>query len=124
MDQTVLVNSGQALVTALDNTDLKPRFAMWVHSPDQGTWKLWIVPGAATRDAREFYRQVSQVISKNRVRLGGIDASDTEMVADSHPALKGLAKFIRAPGLNAIAFSGNTFDGFYMPDGIILRSDL
>lgn len=124
MDQNILVKSGQALVKALDEASVSPRMAMWVHNADTDTWKLWLVPPKGMNDKREFYRKLSEIISKNRVEFGGIDASDTEMVSDSHPAMKGLGRFINAPGLGNISFSGNRFNGFYLPDGIILRSNL
>lgn len=124
MDQNTLVASGHALLTALDRDGLSPRIAMWVHNTDTDTWKLWIVPPKNMNDKHEFYRRVSVVVSQNRAALGGIDASDTEMVSDNHPAMQGIGRFMRAPGLNNIHFSGNRFNGFYLPDGIILRSEL
>jgi hypothetical protein len=124
MDQNVLVSGGQAVVKALDSEGIPPRVAMWVHNTDTDTWKLWIVPPAGMKDKHEFYRRVAAIISKHRTDFGGIDTSDTEMVLDSHPAMKGLRKFIKAPGLGSIYFSGNRFNGFYLPDGIILRVDL
>jgi len=124
MDQSILVTSGHALVKALDDAGLPPRAAMWVHNSDTDTWKLWLVPSEGTVDKREFYRQLSEIVSKKRVELGGIDSSDTKMILDSHPAAKGLRKFIKAPGLESIQFPGNRFNGFYLPDGIILRVDL
>ena len=124
MDQSVLVSSGQSLVRAMDHSGLSPRIAMWVHNSDTDTWKLWLVPPPGLDDKREFYRRVAEVISKNREQLQGIDVSDTEMVLDSHPAMRGLCRLFRSPGLGVISFYGNRFNGFYLPDGIILRSDL
>jgi hypothetical protein len=124
MDQNVLVSSGHELVKALDAAGLRPRIAMWVHNTDTDTWKLWVVPPAGLKDKHEFYRRVSEIVSKNRAALGGIDASDTEMVSDTHPAMKGLGRFLKMPSLGSAYFSGNRFNGFYLPDGIILRSDL
>lgn len=124
MDQNTLVSAGHALVKALDAIGLNPRVAMWVHATDTDTWKLWIVPPAGLTDKQEFYRRVSEVASKDPAALGGIDASDTEMVLDSHPAIKGLRGFMRMPGLGNAYFSGNRFNGYYLPDGIILRIDL
>jgi hypothetical protein len=46
------------------------------------------------------------------------------MVLDTHPAIKGLGKFIKAPGFGSAYFSGNRFNGFYLPNEIILRIDL
>ena len=124
MDQNTLVSAGHTLVKALDAIDLVPRVAMWVHATDTDTWKLWIVPPVGLTDKQEFYRRVSEVVSQNRVALGGIDASDTEMVLDSHPAVQGLRGFMSMPGLGSVYFSGNRFNEFYLPDGIILRIEL
>lgn len=124
MDQNTLVSAGHALVKALDKANQPPRVAMWVHNTDTDTWKLWIVPPPGLTNKHEFYRLVSEIISKHRPELGGIDASDTEMVLDTHPAMRGLGRFIKQPGLGSTFFTGNRFNGFYLPDGIILRVDL
>ena len=124
MDQSALVNSGQALVRELDAAGLKSRFAMWVHNTDIDTWKLWIVPPKEMKDRHHLYRRISEIVSKHRSEVGGLNASDIEIVFDTHPAIEGLKSFIRAPGLGSIHFSGNMFNNFYLPDGIILRSDL
>lgn len=97
---------------------------MWVHNEDTGTWKLWIVPRASLKDKADFYRRVSGIVSRNRNTFGSIDASDTEFVPDTHPAVKGLKNFIRVEKLGSVFFSGNTFNNYYLPDGIILRSVL
>jgi hypothetical protein len=124
MDQNTLVSSGQALVAALDSEGFRPRLAMWVHNTDTDTWKLWLVPPAGKKDQADFYRRIARIVSAHRTELGGLDAGDTEMMLDNHPAVKGLGRFVRLPGLGSISFSGNRFDGFYVPDGIILRTDL
>lgn len=125
MDQAVLVKSGHTLVNELDKTGHPPQIAMWVHSPDTETWKLWIVPSNdLASDKHAFYRVVAQTISKLRRELGDFSASDVEMASMSHPAMKGIASFINAPGLIEARFSGNQFNGFYLPDGIVLRSDV
>jgi len=124
MDQSTLVTGGHALVKRLDVAGLRPRLAMWVHNTDTDTWRLWIVPPPGRTDKREFYRTVAQILSKDRAAFGDIDASDTEMILDTHPAMNGLKKLLRAPDLTSIHFSGNKFNGFYVPEGIILRLDL
>lgn len=123
MDQNSLVSGGQELIKALDASGFSPRLAMWVHT-DTDTWKLWIVPPVGFKDKHEFYRRLAEIVAKNRDKLGGIDASDTEMILDTHPAAQGLKRFIRMPGLGMAHFYGNRFDGFYLPDGMILRSAL
>ena len=122
MDQTVLVSSGHALLRALDDARLSPRLAMWVHSSDTDTWKLWIVPPEGINDKREFYRRAAEIIAKHRTDLGDLSASDIEMVSDKHPGVRGITRFLYAPGLTSARFSGNTSNGFYLPSGVILRS--
>lgn len=126
MDQSTLVSKGHALVRELDRAKLSPRLAMWVHAPDADTWRLWIVPPKKYRkdDRLDFYRQISKTISEAGDPLSGLDASDIEMVLEDHPAVDGLRKFISMPTLGSAFFSGNTFNGYYLPDGIILRSNL
>lgn len=124
MDQNLLVINGQALVRALDADGLVARLVMWVHASDTDTWKLWMVAPVGMQDKREFYRRLAEVVSRHRAEVGGIDAGDVEMIPDTHPAVQGLRRFVKAPGLATIQFSGNTFDGYYLPDGIILRSAL
>ena len=124
MDQNLLVINGQALVKALDAEGLVARLAMWVHSTETDTWKLWMVAPVGIEDKREFYRRLAQTVSRHRTDVGDLDASDVEMVAETHPAVRGLGRFIRAPGLASIQFAGNRFDGYYLPEGIILRSNL
>jgi hypothetical protein len=124
MDQNSLVGTGHALVKAMDATNLAPRFAMWVHNTDTNTWKLWLVPPAGVKDKHDFYRKISLLVAKHRAELGGIDASDTEMVLDTHPAMIGMRSFLKMPGLGTFTFSGNRFNGFNLPDGIILRANL
>jgi hypothetical protein len=124
MDQSTLVTSGQALVRALDDAGFAPRFAMWVHNTEIDAWKLWIVPPRRLTNKHEFYQRIARIISDNRAALGGLDVGDTEMILDSHPAAQGMRKFLKMPGLVSVRFSGNVFDGYYLPDGIVLRSDL
>jgi hypothetical protein len=124
MDQEILVSGGHALVKAMDESGLTPRLAMWVHNSDMDTWKLWLVPPQGLTDKQLFYRKLSEIVSSNREHLSGLDSSDTEMISEEHPAAKGLRRFIRAPGFSNIVFKGNMFNGFYLPDGIIIRSDL
>jgi hypothetical protein len=124
MDPSTLVASGQALIKALDDSGFRPRLAMWVHNPEADTWRLWIVPPSGQSDKRSFYARVSEAISDKRSVFGTMDAADVQMIPDTHPAVRGLANFIKIPDLGNAMFSGNRFNGFYLPDGIILRSDL
>jgi hypothetical protein len=122
MDQNSLVTSGHALIKELDAAGLSPQIAMWVHGVDSDTWKLWIVPASSVKDKQDFYRQVAQIIAKHRTEIGSLSASDVEMMKITHPAMAGLGQMMRVEGLSNINFSGNQFKGFYLPNGIVLRS--
>jgi hypothetical protein len=124
MDKNTLVSSGHALVRAMDATGFSPRFAMWVHNNDTDTWKLWLVPPVGHKDKLDFYRRIANIVSTHHAELGGLSASDTEMIPDSHPTLSGLKRFIRMPGLGSASLTANLFNGYLLPDGIVLRSNL
>jgi len=124
MDSKTLVDSGHTLINELDKAGLGPQLAMWVYTPDTDTWKLWIVSPSGIAEKWEFYSRVAKIISRNRDKLGSIDASDTKLVEENHPAVKGVSKFMKLPGLGDAYFAGNKFDDFYLPDSIILRSNL
>lgn len=119
MDKEVLVKTGHTLVDFLDQTSVKPRGAMWVHNPDNDIWRLWIVSQKGTKEP-EFFRVLADTISKHRDELPGLDISSVELVDETHPAIQGLARFARVEGHSVIQVSNNTFDGFFLPDGIIL----
>lgn len=123
MDQNRMVTNGHDLVDALDTKGMPIGAAMWVHNTDVDTWKLWIVPRRQT-DKREFYRKVAETISGERSRFSELDASDTEFMLPSHPAIKALNRFSRVSGRGSIHLRNNMLDGYYMTDGIILLMDL
>lgn len=123
MDKDVLVKSGHALVSLLDQTRIKPRAAMWVYNPDNDIWRLWVVCPRGTKEP-EFYRIVADAIAKHRDALPGLDISSVELADEGHPAMKGMGRFLRMEGLGSANFSNNRMDGFYLPDGIVLRMAL
>jgi hypothetical protein len=121
MDQEALVTSGHELVRLFDQTVIKPRAAMWVFNPDLDVWRLWIVPAANNTNKQEFYRIASDLISKNRDKMQGLDVSSVELKDEKHPAMVGMSRVIRMEGLGSGHFSNNRFNDFYLPDGIVLR---
>ncbi len=123
MDQNALVKDGCSLVRYLDETEVRPKAAVWAHSPDTDTWKLWIVPHDPLSEP-EFYNQVSRVLSDHRDEMQGLDISTVEQKKPDHPAIKGLGSIIRFEGLGPLQFSNNMLNGFYLPDGIVLRMAL
>lgn len=123
MDKTVLVSQAQALTEILDKTSIMPKAVMWVHFNDTDMWKLWIVPSQPMQKP-EFYRVMAEAISGNRDQLHGIDIGSTEMIPENHPAMAGMNGMIRVEGISDVEFRGNRFNGYYLPDGLIIRMTL
>jgi hypothetical protein len=121
MDKNSLVNDGIALIEILDKSRLKPRAAMWVYNSETERWRLWIVPSTEVTDKLEFYRILAGLISENRDKIPGLDISDIEFKKADHPAVSGMSSVLRMEGLGSAHFSNNRFNGFYLPDGIVLR---
>lgn len=123
MDKSALVSDGQALVRLLDDTSIKPKGAMWVYSPDIDIWKLWIVPspGFDTREKHSFYQIVATVIANHRDQFQALEASDVELTSTNHPAVEPLKQMFRIEGLGSVFLGNNMVNGFYIPDGIMLR---
>jgi hypothetical protein len=121
MDTDILVKEGQQLIRLLDASKIHPRGAVWVYSADNESWRLWIVPAAEITDRHEFYRIVAETISKHRDTLPSLDVGLVEFKDASHPAVQGLGRFLHMEGIGAATFSNNRFDGFFMPDGVVLR---
>lgn len=124
MDQDALVRSGQALVRHLDETEAAPRLAMWVNFSDAGSWRLWIVPANGLEDKREFYKIVANTISRFKPEMPDVDVSSVEYVNDNRPVIRGMREFLHAPGIVNAKLGGNTVNGVYIPDGVLIRSNL
>lgn len=121
MDTNTLVSEGQSLIRRLDEGKVNPRGTVWVYSSDSGSWRLWIVPSKAVTDKAEFYRLVSEAKSQHRDEMPTMDVSAIEFKAADHPAVQGLGKVLRMDGLGAATFTNNRFNGFFLPDGVVLR---
>jgi hypothetical protein len=124
MAQSALVEGGQRLANLLTQDNLDPRAVLWVQDSDTNNWKLWVVPHKNLTDKREFYREVVKLISENPNALGSLEAGDIEMVSESHPAITELRRMFKGTSISDIRVSNNMLNGFYMPDGIILKMDM
>jgi hypothetical protein len=121
MDTELLVKDSQNLIRRLDEGKVKPRGAIWVYSSDTDDWRLWIVPAKGLTDKFELYRIVSESISAHRNEMPTIDVSSIDFKTDDHPAIKGLGSFIHMDGVGAVNFKNNRFNGFFLPDGVVIR---
>jgi hypothetical protein len=108
----------------MDAAHFEPKAAMWIHEDGRDTWRLWIVPPPDVTDLRDFYHRLVSITVPHQDDLSGLDAADVEMVPADHPAIQGLNGFARLSGLGARSMRSNMLNGFYLPDGIILRMDV
>lgn len=124
MDTSALVKSGHILIEALERHGVGVVAAMWVHNTDLNLWKLWIVPASTPSDPREFYRKVVDAIFSDEESLPNLDVSDVELVKPDHPAIKELRKSALVNGEgSAVHVTHSLFDGFYLPEGIVLKME-
>jgi hypothetical protein len=121
MDTELLVKESQNLIRRLDEGKIKPRGAVWVYSSDTDDWRLWIVPSKGITDKFELYRLVSETISAHRDEMPTIDVSAVDFKTDDHPAIKGLRSFIHMDGVGSANIKNNRLNGFFLPDGVIIR---
>lgn len=121
MDQTSLVKSGHALIDALSEAGIAPRAAIWVYNSDTDIWRLWIVPSNTITDQRDFYNRITEVIAQNQDKMGLLDASDIQFTKPDHPALAALSRIARVEEKSVLRMQNNMLNGFYLPDGIILK---
>jgi len=123
VDQSTLVENGHALINLLSEQNMKPRAALWVTSPETGIWRLWIVPNKAAKDKYEFYKQIAELISKNRANFSNLEISDIEYVPDTHPAIAALRRMMKVTGNSVMVMQSSSFNGVFLPDSIILEMD-
>ncbi len=121
MDKELLVKSGSKLVELLDDTKAKSKFAMWVLHSDSGAWKLWLVPENESLDVREFYGAVSRTMVSRNSEIHGLDIGSVELADSKNPVVQQLASTFNFVG-GEIHLSNNSYNGFYLPEGILLRS--
>ncbi len=128
MDKETLVRVGHDLLERLDDDGLRPKFAMWVLNSETQVWKLWIVPEKDVtkkeEDYRHFFRKISQILSEKSINDTGIDVSAIQLVKQDNPAVKALGNAFQVSTRSSIHIGNSTYNGYYMLDGIVLRSEL
>lgn len=128
MAETVLVGPdvsvAQRLTKFMDESGTPPRAVLWAYESDRKAWRLWVVPPAGLIEKREFYLRLADVYAAHASALTGFDLGEVQFVRDDHPAIRGLAKLFRLPGINDAIVSDNVLNGYYLPEAIIIRMDL
>ncbi len=120
MDQYLLVEAGTNLVEALERDGVRLKVAVWVRLAEAEDWRLWLVP-AAKVERRAFYRRVAEVIAAGEAEFYGLSASDTQMIDEHHPAIVGLRANGQMNGRTPARLATTMLNGFYLPEGIVLR---
>lgn len=117
-----MVTDGRALVDALDHGGLPVSAAVWVHDDAYDAWKLWIAPREDV-EIEDFYLKVAQTISDCRGRFADLEVSDTKLVPQDHPAIRGLKEYADVTGKKSFRLTYNMLNGFYLADGIVVSLD-
>lgn len=120
MDSYLLVEAGQNLVEALERNGVPLKAAVWVRLAETEDWRLWLVP-AAKVERRAFYRRVAEVVAAGEADFHGLSASDTQMIDEDHPAIVALRANGQVNGRPPTRLATTMLNGFYLPEGIVLR---
>lgn len=123
MDQSLLVRNGHRLLDLLDRSGLPAEVAIWFHDTNIDVWRLWIVPRGPAPDKRDFYLKLSQIVGGADPETVGVDTADVQLMRADHPAIRALSRMFRVTGMSDVPISNNMLDGFFVPEGIILRMD-
>ncbi len=117
MDQSLLVNVGQNLLTYLDREGVEVDAAVWIFDPE-AQWRLWLAPRAYV-DRRSFYMTLAQVLSKHRLQIGDLDIADVQVLEPGNPLIGELRRFHSPTGSTfPILLTSARLGGQYLPEGI------
>ncbi|GGD93169.1 hypothetical protein GCM10011390_09910 [Aureimonas endophytica] len=114
------MTNGHLFLDELDKTRFRPDAALWVHDTDLDAWRLWVVPAVPKPDKHEFYRTVSTVLSRAGSRID-LSPSAVRLVPFDHPAIRALAAIYGGDRQGDLSLSSNMLNGFFIPDGIVIR---
>ncbi|MFT3987219.1 hypothetical protein [Aestuariivirga sp.] len=124
MDTSALVSEAQQLIKLMDAKGVAPLGAVLVRNTETDGWRLWIVPPKPLEDKQQFYAKLSSIIIDNQKDFSLLDAGDLELRQASSPAIQQLGTFARVDGIASVYISGSTFNGFYLPECIVLRMNI
>jgi hypothetical protein len=82
---------------------------------------LWIVPPPGVVDKRAFYTELAKLFTAHSYELPGLDLGEVQFMTDEHPAIVGLGRTLKLPGLSDARVSNNLVGGYYLPDAIVIR---
>ena len=124
MDKTILVDEqfeeGKKLIEALDKEGYRYPIALWMNSPENNDWILFIgVPNLKKSGSRDIFKKIQDIIKKNNIHISLNDISLLDTSDNNSQALRTMIKTGYAIG--KINFIGNFINGQKFPDSIIYR---
>ncbi|WP_243288051.1 hypothetical protein [Geothrix terrae] len=119
-----MINSGAALITALDRLNLMVKGAFWLLLPDQKNWRLVIAsPEVRLHGPKAVYRKITMAIKKIPRNITPVGMKDVSVVEDKNPIFLMIRTVISTgPGISGIRFSRNVINGQLVEDAYIYRA--
>ncbi len=123
MDQELLVKETSRLIELMDTASIPPKGVLLVRDLGSGNWRIWIVPPSQfqKKRKRDFNAEVTFLLLRNQSEFSALTNSIIDLRFPEYPAIKILGKICRAEGITRIEFTACIFNGFSLPDSIILR---
>jgi hypothetical protein len=112
---------GAELVGLLDGSEFAVKDALWLYSPEESEWKLWLgTPVVDKEGPAGAYLRLRRVLDTRPI--SDLDLRHIVLVSPKHPLLQLLRGAIKTgPGIAGIRFSHNTINGTYIDDAFIYR---
>ena len=113
------LDRGASLVRALDAEDFGVLAAVWIHYPDNETWRLVLATPRA-KDPQRAYTEIRRIIDK--AQINAPDLARIRLVLPDDRTIATLSKVARVEGLSGVRFSRNMINGIYVDDAYIYRA--
>jgi hypothetical protein len=119
-----MIQSGKALVAALDKIELKVKGAFWLLLSEQHIWRLIIAsPEVGVLGPKAVYRKIDSILVKLPDEDVLIGIKDISVVEEKYPIYLGIRSAISTgPGISGIRFSRNIVNGQLIDDAYIYRA--
>jgi len=118
-----LIDAGAKLVEKLDKRGLAPDAAFWLYSPEEQTWKLFLVEvKLAKKGPRAAYAEIQKILESER-EFGNLRLDDLVLEKPDARIVELIRKAMRTgSGITGIRFKNNVIDGTLIDDAYIYRA--
>ena len=118
-----MIQSGAALLSALDALALTVKAAFWLLLPDQRVWRLFIAtPAVRSTGPKAVYRRIQSALSRLPKDLDRIAMKDVSAIDDKAPLVSLLRSAVSvSAGSPGIRFARNVIDGQLIEDAYLYR---